>query len=145
MDSIMVQIIVSVIAGLVLAYAVYRFGIRRFRFERKISQKDQEINRNKGMLLHLEGINTAANIPRERYAGELLRNARKWFDENCLLYRNTEPYKEFEFLLKWVSAYTRDPDVFAKEAGSKCSSFEMFERITNLQEKLTNMPTDMTS
>ena len=137
MQNSIIYLLSLIIVAAISVYLTHYFTVRRFNRERKISLENEEAKRIEGMLTHLEEIQTAANIPREKYAKELLQKARNWFDENCLPYRNEEPYIEFEFLLKWVSSYTTDPEGL----GSK--SIDMFEKTTDLRNKITRILKDM--
>jgi len=130
LPDIITNILVAIIVGLVLAYVGYRYGIRRFWYERKISKLDEETRRNETLLYHLKKINIAANEPSIDQSKELMQKASQWFDENCQKYKNDYPYKEFEQILKCVNAYITSPDLLVEK------SLEMFEKITDLREKL---------
>ncbi|MCH7575842.1 MAG: hypothetical protein IIA59_12065 [Candidatus Marinimicrobia bacterium] len=143
------NILVSLLVGSILVFLGYRLGRRGDRaarkVERKVAKQEQEFNRIEGMLRCCGKIYTAANFATSDpiHASKLLHESRSWFDENCIAYRTEEPYKEFEFLLKWVSSYTSNSDVFAKGTGKRGSSLEMFDRITDLQDKLKKMLDEM--
>ena len=106
MNAILMQVLITIFVGLVLAYAGYRLGLRRFQFEREIAQVDEqkkeEAIRIQGMLQYQSKIQTSANLANTNQdnALGLLRESRAWFDANCISYLKEEPYKSFDFVLK---------------------------------------------
>ena len=142
MNAILMQVLITIFAGLVLAYAGYRLGLRRFQFEREIAQVDdqkrEESKRIEGMLQYLSKIQTSANLANtnQDHALGLLRESRAWFDANCISYLKEEPYKSFNFVLKLTSGYVADPVIFAKAQVNRGGYLFIFEQITELQKKL---------
>ncbi len=142
MNAILMQVLITIFVGLVLAYAGYRLGLRRFQFERKIAQVDEqkkeEAIRIQGMLQYQSKIQTAANLANTNQdnALGLLRESRAWFDAICISYLKEEPYKSFNFVLKLTSGYVVDPVIFAKAQVNRGGDLFIFEQITELQETL---------
>lgn len=139
MSDLIKYITIPLIVGIVMAYVGYRFGIKRYLFERKILKKDAEIKRFEEMLFHIKKMHIAANVPQENGSKELLREAFQWFDENCLPYRNNEPYKKFDIIMKRVDMYITNPNLFSKLKVGKYSSLDIFEEITALRSELEEL------
>ena len=111
---------------------IFGFG---FTWKNSENSRKENDNDNKShliiqMLSKLDKLQTAANFAGQKGSLDNVKEISEWFDEFCLPYRDEYPFKEFDFLRKFVASYVFVPDILASK------SMEMFEQISKLSNEL---------